>query len=168
MVSLFQFILTNYEKCLVSKPLNSLEPGHKKNPARWRAPSKYSDKPAHPDSSWGSWPPCFSRFLVSWLIHLSCLMTKPTKWLCAQRRLSSGWAFAQSHQSSVCAQWVAKDPSFLHADCEDWSDWADAWVFAGRTCHFVGFVMRPLNLKIQNIDGSNIHLKIYITPFTTC
>ena len=29
-------------------------------------------------------------------------------------------------ESSLCAQWVAKDPSFLHADSEDWSDWADA------------------------------------------
>ena len=26
----------------------------------------------------------------------------------------------------ACAQWVAKDPSFLHADSEDWSDLADA------------------------------------------
>ena len=25
----------------------------------------------------------------------------------------------QSNQSSLCAQWVAKDPSFLHADSED-------------------------------------------------
>ena len=29
-------------------------------------------------------------------------------------------------ESSLCAQWVANDPSFLHADSEDWSDWADA------------------------------------------
>ena len=29
-------------------------------------------------------------------------------------------------ESLLCAQWVAKDPSFLHADSEDWSDWADA------------------------------------------
>ena len=29
-------------------------------------------------------------------------------------------------ESSLCAQWVAKDTSFLHADSEDWSDWADA------------------------------------------
>ena len=27
-------------------------------------------------------------------------------------------------ESSLCTQWVAKDPSFLHADSEDWSDWA--------------------------------------------
>ena len=46
-------------------------------------------------------------------------MTKPTKGVCAQRRLRSAWASAQSDQSSLCAQWVAKDPSFLHADSED-------------------------------------------------
>ena len=28
-----------------------------------------------------------------------------------------------------------------------WSDWA-IWVFAGRTCHFVGFVMRRLRLNL--------------------
>ena len=64
-------------------------------------------------------------------------MTKPIKWLCAQRRLRSAWASAQSDQSSLCTQWVAKDPSFLHADSED-SDqtgWMPRliWVCAGRT-----------------------------------
>ena len=51
-------------------------------------------------------------------------------------------------ESSLCAQWVAKDPSFLHADSED-SDQTGRtprliWVFAGRTDHFVGFVTRRL------------------------
>ena len=46
------------------------------------------------------------------------------------------------------AQWVAKDPSFLNADSED-SDQTGRMprlfrVFAGRTCHFVGFVTRWL------------------------
>ena len=67
-------------------------------------------------------------------------MTKPTKLLCAQRRLSL--------VTPLCAQWVAKDPGFLHADSED-SDITGQMprlirVFAGRTCHFVGFVMRRL------------------------
>ena len=40
-------------------------------------------------------------------------------------------------ESSLCAQWVAKDPSFLHVDSED-SDQTGRmprliWVFAGRT-----------------------------------
>ena len=56
-------------------------------------------------------------------------------------------------ESSQCAQRVAKDPSFLHADSED-SDQTGRMprlirVFAGRTCHFVGFVMRWLVFCFQ-------------------
>ena len=67
----------------------------------------------------------------------------------AQRRLRSAWACAQSDQSlRCCVQWVAKDPRFLHAISED-SDQTGRmprliWVFARRTCHFVGFVIRRL------------------------
>ena len=51
-------------------------------------------------------------------------------------------------KSSLCAQRIAKDPSFLHADSED-SDQTGRtlsliWVFAGRKCNFVGFIMRRL------------------------
>ena len=56
--------------------------------------------------------------------------------MCAQRRLRSAWASAQSDQFSLCAQWVAKDPSFLHADSEDSHQTGRMprliWVFAGR------------------------------------
>ena len=52
-------------------------------------------------------------------------------------------------ESSLCAQWVAKDPSFLHADSEDSDQTADAqadlslhWAHS----HFVGFVMSRLIL----------------------
>ena len=62
-------------------------------------------------------------------------------------------------ESSLCAQWVAKDLSFLHADSED-SDQTGRTprlkVFAGRTCHFVGFVMRQLlllSLHLLNINN---------------
>ena len=62
--------------------------------------------------------------IITWWLNLSRLMTKPTKWVCAQRRLRSAWASAQSHQSSLCAQCVAKDLRFLHADskCPGWSE----------------------------------------------
>ena len=53
----------------------------------------------------------------------------------------------------ACAQWVAKDPMFLHADSEDWSDWADVqadlslrWAHS----HFVGFVTRRLIYLFQH------------------
>ena len=52
-------------------------------------------------------------------------------------------------ESSLCAQWVVKDPSFLHAGSEDSFQTGRMprliWVFAGRTCHFVGFVVMRLN-----------------------
>ena len=52
-------------------------------------------------------------------------------------------------ESSLCAQWVAKDPRFLHADSED-SDQTGRmprliWVFAGRT----------LTLLVLSCRGSN-------------
>ena len=55
-------------------------------------------------------------------------------------------------ESLLCTQWVAKNPSFLHADSED-SDQTGRmprliWVFAGRTCHFVCFVMRRLTYRM--------------------
>ena len=51
-------------------------------------------------------------------------------------------------KSSLCAQRVAKDPSFLHADSED-SDQTGRmprliWVFAGRNLILLGFVMSRL------------------------
>ena len=59
------------------------------------------------------------------------------------------WVFA------VCSM-VSLDQSFLHADSKD-SDQTGRiprliWVFAGRTCHFVGFVtMRLSLLEMQSI-----------------
>ena len=44
-------------------------------------------------------------------------MTKPTKWhVCPAKTLDQP---GQSDQSSLCAQWVAKDTSFLRVNSED-------------------------------------------------
>ena len=56
-------------------------------------------------------------------ILMSRLMIKPTKRLCAQHRLRSDWASANSDQSSLCPQWKVNDPSFLHPDSEDSDHW---------------------------------------------
>ena len=61
-------------------------------------------------ASWSSWILVGIRISYS---HMYCIhpsrvqdismdMTKPTKWLCAQRRLRSAWASAQSDQSLRC------------------------------------------------------------------
>ena len=56
---------------------------------------------------------------------------------------------AQSDQSSVCVQWVAKDPSFLHTDSED-SDQTGLihWYFSVNSVSF----------KINNVG--HIHNKV--------
>ena len=62
-------------------------------------------------------------------------------------------------ESLLCAQWVAKDPSFLHADSKDWSDWADAQTdLSPRWVHIslVGFVMRQLILKSCESEPAKI------------
>ena len=95
-------------------------------------------------------------------------MTKPTKWLCAQRRLRSAWVSTQSDQSLRCALNRSKDPSFLHADSKD-SDQTGRiprliWVFAGRTCHFVGFFTRRLIIKNKPILWNQIYVISLIEP----
>ena len=68
---------------------------------------------------------------------MSRLLTKPTKWLCAQRKLRSAWASAQSDQSLRCPNEESLGPQlpiertaktlFRLGGCPGWS------VFAGRT-----------------------------------
>ena len=57
-------------------------------------------------------------------------------------------------ESSLCAQWVAKDPRFLHADSEDWSDWADAQAdlsLRWAHTHFVGCHVAAHILNLPNV-----------------
>ena len=73
-------------------------------------------------------------------------MTKPTKKLVrpAKTQISLGICPVWS-ESSLCAQWVDKDPMFLHVDSKDsdqtgqkqrlWSDWADAQAESSLGAH---------------------------------
>ena len=85
-------------------------------------------------------------------------MTKPTKWLCSQRRLRS-----------ACAS--SKDPSFLHADSEDWSDWADAhadlslcWVhmpfcwFCHEVAHFPLSQTQASQIRLENVGDKEMQI----------
>ena len=59
--------------------------------------------------------------------HMSRDMTKPTKSVCAQRRLRSAWASAQSDQSLRCPQEESLGPYLpIQRNPRLWSDWADA------------------------------------------
>ena len=82
-------------------------------------------------------------------LDLSPVMTKPTKWLCTQRRLQISLGIRPVwSESSLCAQRVAKGPSFHHADSE-YSDQTGRMPKADLSLrwthsHFVGFFVLRL------------------------
>ena len=64
-------------------------------------------------------------------------------------------------ESSLCAQRVAKDPKFLHADSEDADQTGQMpwliWVFAGRTLILLVLSCRgSYTVKIENIGTPEI------------
>ena len=87
------------------------------------------------------------QHIYSIIDHVSCNMTKPTKWLCVQRRLRSAWGSAQSDQSLHCPHEETYLSYLLSAQRRLWSDWVDAQAdlsLCWAHSHFVGFVMRRL------------------------
>ena len=96
---------------------------------------------------------------------------KPTTLLVRRAKTQTAWASAQTHQSSLCAQWVAKDPRCLHADSEDsdqtgWTQSeAQADLSSLGACHFYWFVELWLKCKIpktllQTLSRSKSHLAL--------
>ena len=86
------------------------------------------------------------------LLYMSCHMTKPTKWRVRPVMTKFSLSICPVwSETLLCAQWVTKDPRFLYADSEGsgQTGWMARliWVFAGRTCHFLGFVVRWLTLQ---------------------
>ena len=81
---------------------------------------------------------CYSKLVtfIAFKWYMSRLMTKPTKWLCAQRRHRSVWASAQS-QSLRCTHEECFGP-LLPTERTAKTDQTGRmprliWVFAGRT-----------------------------------
>ena len=73
--------------------------------------------------------------------------------MCAQQRLRSAWASAQSDQSllSVWRKLRSLATHWAHSENSDQTEWMPRLicVFARRTCHFVGFVVKWLISRIQ-------------------
>ena len=85
---------------------------------------------------------------------MSRLTTKPTKMTVrlAKTQISLGIRPVWS-ESSLCAQWVAKEPTLLHADSKD-SDQTGRmprliWIFAGRTVTLLILSCRGSHVKIR-------------------
>ena len=73
---------------------------------------------------------CSSVPLHVYVLQMSCDITKPTKWLCAQRRLRSAWASAWRKLGSLATHWA-------HSEDSDQTGRMPRliWGFTGRTCH---------------------------------
>ena len=95
----------------------------------------------------------YSFLVCIMMLQLSCLMTKPTKWLCAQPEDSD----QPGHPPSLIRVFAVRMKKAwvlsytLSAQRRLWSDWADAradlsirWAHS----HFVGFVMSWLNWQL--------------------
>ena len=71
-------------------------------------------------------------------------------------------------ETSLCAQWVAKDPSFLYADSKDWSDWADAqadpslrWAHMPFCwCHETAQMYEPCGSDVCALSRENLSLVV--------
>ena len=95
-------------------------------------------------------------------------MTKPTKWLCAQRRLRPDWAVWSESSLSAWRKLGSLATHWVHS--EDWSDWADTqadlslrWAHS----HFVVFVMRRLKYcEIDKYQNSSLQAVLFLLFIT--
>ena len=90
-------------------------------------------------------------------------MTKPTKWSVrtVKTRINLGIRPVWS-ESSLCAQWVAKkEPNFLHADSEDWSDWmCPGWAESSLGAHIILLILSwGGSFKFEMSHGLEKHKK---------
>ena len=100
-------------------------------------------------TEWNYWPPdCWGRVIVN-PNEPPHVKTNKMSVCSAKTQISLDIRPVWS-ESSLCAQWVAKGPRFLHADSEDYDQTgrdaqADLSLRWAHT-HFVGFVMSRLKL----------------------
>ena len=96
-----------------------------------------------------------SANLVSNKLNMSRFMTKPKKWLCAQRRLRSAWAYPpvwSESSLSACRKLGSLATHWAHTEDSDQTGRMPRliWVFAGRT----------LILLVLSCRGSNIIMRV--------
>ena len=89
--------------------------------------------------------PC-DMYFNSNFFYFSHLMTKPTKWPVHPAKTQISLGVRPVWSVSLLSAWRNNGSSATHwAHCEDSNQTGRTprliWVFAGRTCHFVGFVM---------------------------
>ena len=81
---------------------------------------------------------CYSPWNRTNTNYMNHLTKIPTKWPLRPMKTQISLGIRPDwSESLLCAHWVTKDPSFLHADSEDWSDWVDAQADLSLRCAHV-------------------------------
>ena len=105
-------------------------------------------------------------WISAWVVHLSRLMTK---WLCAQRRLRSAWASAQSDQSFRSLLEETLGPQ-LHIECTaktlirlgGFPGWSESWLGA-----YVILLVLPWGVSFYFLIINFLHYHHYFAVFTS-
>ena len=111
--------------------------------------------------------PSYASVLI---LHVNHDMTKPTNWECAQRRLRSAWAFAQSDQSLRCPHEESFGPSLpikrtaktliRLGECPGWSESSLGAQSLCWFCHVAAHVIRhyfgPICLHFCPFRGGHL------------
>ena len=104
--------------------------------------------------------------------------TKPTKWLCTQRRLRSAWASAQSDQSLSCALsgslmtqafFMRTAKTLIRLDgCPGWSESSLGAHSFGWFCHVAAHIVKTVTetnkILWQTWTSRNVKDQIYELP----
>ena len=134
------------------KPLGCLKPNF-----MWDGGTKVcSDGPGHMTKMAAM--PIYVRVsrVLTW-VHWAASWQNQQSDLCAQQRLRSAWASAQSDQSHRCPHEETLGPQ-LPIECTTKTDQTGQmprliWVFAGRTDHFVGFCHEAAHVHVHSLWG---------------
>ena len=97
--------------------------------------------------------------------HMSHLMTKPTKWHVRPKKTQISLGIRPVWSVSSLSAWRKLGSlvtHWAHSEDSDQTGWMPRliWVFAGRTCHFVGFVMSLMRTSVLGL-GLLFFKKIY-------
>ena len=143
-----------------TKPWNQSGPGHAQRCLMTYANNKGADQPAYTRLP-------YRDDVLQYTIEPS--RDKTNKVACAPSKDSDQPGHPPSLITSLCAQWVAKDPRFFHGVREDTDQTGRTprliCVFAGRTCHYVDFVVRRLNWwHLMRKTSGFVNLKRWCSP----
>ena len=117
-------------------------------------------------------------FLKLYVFIMSCDFSSKTTWATTWQNQQNECAPSEDSislgirpvwsESSLCTQWEAKDPRFLHADSED-SDQTGRiprliWVFAGRTLTLLAHLSRRLTRWAYRMGLEPASVRVCVRP----